>query len=94
MKGPGNLAWRRQGACASWHDARSIWAERRSPCRFGGFRSAGADDKAKIVPAIKFSLEEALEYIQKDEYVEVTPNHLRLRKILLKEVDRKRSKAI
>lgn len=55
-------------------------------------RSAGADDKARIVPAIKFSLEEALEYIQKDEYVEVTPNHLRLRKILLKEVDRKRAK--
>ncbi len=57
-------------------------------------RSSGADDKARIVPAIKFSLEEALEYIQKDEYVEVTPNHLRLRKILLKEVDRKRTKAI
>ncbi|GAB5401383.1 MAG: translational GTPase TypA [Aureisphaera sp.] len=56
-------------------------------------RSAGADDKARIVPAIKFSLEEALEYIQKDEYVEVTPNHLRLRKVLLKEVDRKRNKA-
>ncbi|ANH60469.1 translational GTPase TypA [Dokdonia donghaensis] len=55
-------------------------------------RSSGADDKAKIVPAIKFSLEEALEYIQKDEYVEVTPNHLRLRKIYLKEVDRKRNK--
>jgi len=55
-------------------------------------RSSGADDKAKIVPAIKFSLEEALEYIQKDEYVEVTPNHLRLRKIWLKEVDRKRHK--
>ena len=55
-------------------------------------RSAGADDKAKIVPAIKFSLEEALEYIQKDEYVEVTPNNLRLRKIFLKEVDRKRNK--
>jgi len=55
-------------------------------------RSSGADDKAKIVPAIKFSLEEALEYIQKDEYVEVTPNHLRLRKIHLKEVDRKRFK--
>ncbi|MBT8261705.1 MAG: translational GTPase TypA [Bacteroidia bacterium] len=55
-------------------------------------RSAGADDKARIVPAIKFSLEEALEYIQKDEYVEVTPSHLRLRKILLKEVDRKRNK--
>ncbi|PQB06009.1 GTP-binding protein TypA [Aureitalea marina] len=56
-------------------------------------RSAGADDKTRIVPAIKFSLEEALEYIQKDEYVEATPNHLRLRKILLKEVDRKRNKA-
>ncbi|AEE20083.1 GTP-binding protein [Dokdonia sp. Hel_I_63] len=55
-------------------------------------RSSGADDKAKIVPAIKFSLEEALEYIQKDEYVEVTPNHLRLRKVYLKEVDRKRFK--
>ncbi|MBU2927357.1 translational GTPase TypA [Winogradskyella psychrotolerans] len=55
-------------------------------------RSSGADDKAKIVPAIKFSLEEALEYIQKDEYVEVTPNSLRLRKIYLKEVDRKRNK--
>ncbi len=55
-------------------------------------RSAGADDKARIVPAIKFSLEEALEYIQKDEYVEVTPSHLRLRKVLLKEVDRKRAK--
>ncbi|MGI9560393.1 MAG: translational GTPase TypA [Flavobacteriaceae bacterium] len=55
-------------------------------------RSAGADDKARIVPAIKFSLEEALEYIQKDEYVEVTPNSLRLRKIYLKEVDRKRNK--
>ncbi len=55
-------------------------------------RSSGADDKAKIVPAIKFSLEEALEYIQKDEYVEVTPKHIRLRKIYLKEVDRKRHK--
>ncbi|WP_405293153.1 translational GTPase TypA [Algibacter sp. Ld11] len=57
-------------------------------------RSSGADDKAKIVPAIKFSLEEALEYIQKDEYVEVTPNHLRLRKIWLSETDRKRNKSI
>ncbi|WP_066224760.1 translational GTPase TypA [Formosa haliotis] len=55
-------------------------------------RSSGADDKAKIVPAIKFSLEEALEYIQKDEYVEVTPNHLRLRKIYLTDVERKRNK--
>lgn len=62
--------------------------------KLSNVRSAGADDKAKIVPAIKFSLEEALEYIQKDEYVEVTPNHLRLRKILLTEVERKRSKSI
>ncbi len=62
--------------------------------KMSNVRSSGADDKAKIVPAIKFSLEEALEYIQKDEYVEVTPNHLRLRKVLLTEVERKRSKAI
>ena len=55
-------------------------------------RSSGADDKAKIVPAIKFSLEEALEYIQKDEYVEVTPNFLRVRKVFLKATDRKRNK--
>lgn len=60
--------------------------------KLSNVRSAGADDKAKIVPAIKFSLEEALEYIQKDEYVEVTPKHLRLRKIHLTEVDRKRNK--
>jgi GTP-binding protein len=60
--------------------------------KLSNVRSSGADDKAKIVPAIKFSLEEALEYIQKDELVEVTPNHLRLRKIYLKEVDRKRNK--
>lgn len=58
--------------------------------KLSNVRSSGADDKVKIVPAIKFSLEEALEYIQKDEYVEVTPKSLRLRKILLKEVDRKR----
>ncbi|KAB2805406.1 translational GTPase TypA [Phaeocystidibacter luteus] len=54
-------------------------------------RSAGADDKMRIAPAIKFSLEEALEYIQGDEYVEVTPQNIRLRKILLKETDRKRA---
>jgi GTP-binding protein len=60
--------------------------------KLSNVRSAGADDKAKIVPAIKFSLEEALEYIQKDEYVEVTPKHIRLRKVYLKEVDRKRNK--
>jgi GTP-binding protein len=58
--------------------------------KMSNVRSSGADDKAKIVPAIKFSLEEALEYIQKDEYVEVTPSHLRIRKVYLKEKDRKR----
>ncbi len=62
--------------------------------KLSNVRSSGADDKAKIVPAIKFSLEEALEYIQKDEYVEVTPHFLRLRKVLLTENERKRSKAI
>ncbi|WP_339611340.1 translational GTPase TypA [uncultured Planktosalinus sp.] len=60
--------------------------------KLSNVRSSGADDKAKIVPAVKFSLEEALEYIQKDEYVEVTPKNLRLRKVYLKEVDRKRFK--
>lgn len=62
--------------------------------KLSNVRSSGADEKAKIVPAIKFSLEEALEYIQKDEYVEVTPKHLRIRKIYLKEVDRKRNKGV
>ena len=62
--------------------------------KLSNVRSSGADEKAKIVPAIKFSLEEALEYIQKDEYVEVTPNHLRLRKIFLTENERKRNKII
>ena len=62
--------------------------------KLSNVRSSGADDKAKIVPAIKFSLEEALEYIQKDEYVEVTPKSLRLRKIYLTEVDRKRNKIL
>lgn len=54
-------------------------------------RAAGSDDKAKIAPAVKFSLEESLEYIQKDEYVEVTPHHLRLRKIILSEAERRKS---
>lgn len=54
-------------------------------------RAAGADEKMRIAPAVKFSLEEALEYIQADEYVEVTPKSIRLRKILLKESDRRRS---
>ena len=53
-------------------------------------RASGADDKVKIVPPIVFSLEEALEYIKADEYVEITPNHLRMRKIILDELERKR----
>ncbi len=60
--------------------------------KMSNMRSAGADDKVKIAPARKFSLEEALEYIQADEYVEATPSSLRLRKTLLKEHERKRAK--
>ncbi len=55
-------------------------------------RSKSADDKAVLPPAIIFSLEEALEYIKEDEYVEVTPTHMRLRKIILDETERKRAK--
>ena len=58
--------------------------------KLSNIRSAGTDEKVKLAPPIKFSLEEAIEYIQKDEYVEVTPNSIRLRKILLDENDRKR----
>ena len=54
-------------------------------------RASGSDDKVRLAPPIKFSLEEALEYIQKDEYVEVTPKSIRLRKILLDETERKRA---
>jgi len=54
-------------------------------------RASGSDDKMRISPAIKFSLEEAMEYIQKDEYVEITPNALRIRKIHLDENERKRA---
>jgi GTP-binding protein len=54
-------------------------------------RSSGADDKVRLAPPKVFSLEECLEYIQSDEYVEVTPESLRIRKILLKETDRKRA---
>jgi GTP-binding protein len=54
-------------------------------------RAAGSDDKIFITPAVIFSLEEAMEYIGEDEYLEVTPRSLRLRKIFLKEHERKRS---
>ena len=54
-------------------------------------RASGSDDKVRIVPPIIFSLEEALEYTKEDEYVEVTPTKIRLRKILLDENERKRT---
>ena len=54
-------------------------------------RASGSDEKTSIAPPVIFSLEEALEYIREDEYVEVTPKSMRLRKILLSEVDRKRA---
>lgn len=60
--------------------------------KMSNVRSSGADDKLKLVPPRKFTLEEALEYIQADEYVEVTPSNLRIRKVLLKEHERKRAK--
>jgi GTP-binding protein len=53
-------------------------------------RASGTDDKAVITPATIFSLEETMEYIQEDEYVELTPKSIRMRKILLDENDRKR----
>ena len=54
-------------------------------------RASGSDEKILLPPAIKFSLEEALEYIQDDEMVEITPPHMRLRKILLDPLARKRN---
>ncbi|MFW9598946.1 MAG: translational GTPase TypA [Bacteroides graminisolvens] len=54
-------------------------------------RASGSDDKARIIPPVQFSLEEALEYIKEDEYVEVTPKAMRMRKIILDENERKRS---
>ena len=54
-------------------------------------RASGSDDKARIIPPIVFSLEEALEYIKADEYVEVTPKSMRMRKVILDELERKRA---
>jgi GTP-binding protein len=55
-------------------------------------RAAGSDEKVMLPPPIRFSLEEALEYIQEDELVEVTPNSMRIRKIILNDTERKRRK--
>ena len=54
-------------------------------------RASGADEKARIVPPVIFSLEEALEYIKEDEYIEVTPKSMRMRKITLDHLERKRA---
>lgn len=54
-------------------------------------RASGADDKARIIPPVIFSLEEALEYIKEDEYVEVTPKSMRMRKTILDHLARKRA---
>jgi GTP-binding protein len=59
--------------------------------KLSNVRASGSDDKVKLAPPLKFSLEEALEYIQSDEYVEVTPNKIRLRKVFLDENERKRN---
>ena len=54
-------------------------------------RASGTDDKARLIPPVQFSLEEALEYIKEDEYVEVTPKSMRMRKVILDENERKRA---
>ena len=54
-------------------------------------RASGSDEKVSLAPPVFFSLEDALEYIKNDEYVEVTPNHMRMRKIILDETERKRA---
>ena len=59
--------------------------------KMSNVRASGTDEKSYIIPAVKFSLEEAMEYIAKDEYLEVTPKSLRVRKIILDENERKRA---
>ena len=59
--------------------------------KMSNVRASGTDDKAQLVPPIKFSLEEALEYIKEDEYIEITPKFMRIRKTILTESERKRA---
>jgi GTP-binding protein len=54
-------------------------------------RASGSDDKVVLTPALKFSMEEYMEYIAEDEYLEITPKALRLRKIILSDIERKRA---
>jgi len=60
--------------------------------KLSNMRSSGSDDKVLLAPPVKFSLEEFMESIRKDEYLEVTPRSLRLRKIILSETERKRAR--
>ncbi len=60
--------------------------------KLSNVRASGSDNKALLIPPVKFSLEEAMEYIKEDEYIEITPKSMRIRKILLDENDRKRAK--
>jgi len=62
--------------------------------KLNNMRASGKDDSTAIAPKIEMSLEECMEYIQADESIEVTPNHIRLRKIYLKEEDRKRQQKL
>lgn len=62
--------------------------------KLSNMRASGSDEKMAIIPARKFSLEDYLEYIADDEYLEITPNSLRLRKIIMDETERKRSKKV
>ena len=59
--------------------------------KMSNVRASGTDDKAQLAPPVIFSLEEALEYIKEDEYVEITPKFMRIRKVLLNENERKRA---
>jgi len=59
--------------------------------KLSNMRASGSDEKLRIAPAIKMSLEEYMEFTAKDEYLEITPKSLRLRKIILDEIERKRS---
>ena len=58
---------------------------------FYSVRAAGSDEKVQIAPPVRFSLEEAMEYIAEDEMIEITPKSMRLRKIILNQLERKRA---
>ncbi len=91
---PGLLAAtavRRRGRCGHDEPCDDLVVNVTVAKKLTNMRASGSDEKTSIAPAIKFSLEEAMEYIGDDEYLEVTPQSLRLRKILLGEIERKRA---